>query len=607
MWFTQKTKQSNNRVNLYLQPNHLTMSVRIKFWMVAIGLSLIGFTQAVAQDAQAGFKALDAEQINKAKEIFQGLATSAPSAENQFNLGLFYLRTLNAADAKAAFEKGQSLDPKNVLNTVGLGGVALLNKDRAGAQTLINQALTATKNRDENVLYRAAEMYTLFEETNDPAEAIRLIDLIFTLKKFTPKPEYHMVKGDALYLKNEGGPAISEYEKAIALNPKLAKALNMIGKVYKRGKNYSSKTNEGGAQNYFQKAIEADSNFAPAYREYGELWLLVRNYKNAAYNYKKYLEKGDPSPENTLRYAKFAFLSKDYDNAVLRLNEIKGKINDPDIQRMYGYSYIEQNNPTLGVENLEQLLKIIPDQKKLSSDFGYLGRGYAKMKKDDDAVKYLSMAAPVDTNENYYLDIYNILYTNQKKYKDAAAMYQKVIDWKNFKKERVGSNEFLRLGTAYYFAATDARRAKDTLQMVSLAAMADSAFSKVIAINPAIHNGYLWKARANFFIDVDRSKGLVIPPYEKCLELAEKDPAKNKKEIVESCKQLAVAYFQKADAVKGLEYANKGLTFDPEDKDLKELVNQANGTATQPANGAPAPPKGSGNGTPGTGAAPLKN
>jgi tetratricopeptide (TPR) repeat protein len=582
------------------------MSVRIKFWMVAIGLSLIGFTQAVAQDAQAGFKALDAEQINKAKGIFQNLATTAPSADNQFNLGLFYLRTLNAAEAKAAFEKGLSLDPKNVLNNVGLGGVALLNKDRAGAQTLINQALTATKNRDENVLYRAAEMYTLFDETNDPAEAIRLIDLIYTLKKHTPNAEYHMIKGDALYIKNEGGPAISEYEKAIALNPKLAKAFNMIGKVYKRGKNYSSKTNEGGAQNYFQKAVEADSNFAPAYREYGELWLLVRNYKNAAYNYKKYLEKSDPSPENTLRYAKFAFLSKDYDNAVLRLNEIKGKINDPDIQRMYGYSYIEQNNPTLGVENLEQLLKIIPDQKKLSSDYGYLARGYAKLKKDDDALKYLAIAAPLDTNENYYLDQYNILYSNQKKYKEAAEAYKKVMDWKSFKKERVGSNEYLRLGSAYYFAAADARKAKDTLQMVALAVMADSAFAKVTSINAAIPTGFLWRARANFYIDVDRSKGLVIPHYEKCVEVAEKEPAKYKKELVEACKQLAVAYFQKADAVKGLEFANKGLGFDPEDKDLKELVAQANNATTPPATGTPPPPK-AGNGAGSGAAAPPKN
>lgn len=569
------------------------MSVRIKSWIVAVGLSLLSAAQVLAQDAQAGLKALDAEQISKAKGIFQNLATSAPSAENQFYLGYFFLRTLNAAEAKAAFEKGLSLDPKYALNTVGLGGVALLNKDRANGKAQIDQALASTKNKDEVVLYRAAEMYTLFDETNDPAEAIRLIDLIATLKKKSPNPEYNMVKGDAFFIKNEGGPAVSEYEKAAALDPKMAKAYNMIGRVFKRGKNYSSKTNEGGAQNYFQKAVEADSNYAPAYREYGELWLLVRNYKNAAYNYKKYLQKSEPTPDNILRYAKFAFLSKDYENAVLRLNEIKGKINDPDIQRMYGYSYVELEKYDLGVENLEQLLKVIDEKKQLSSDYGYLGRGYSKMKKGAEALTYLQKAAPLDTNENYYMDIYNIQFTEQKDYKAAAETYKKVIEWKNGKKERVTGNDWLRLGSSYYFASGTFRTAKDTLSMISYAMMADSAITKIDSTTNAIY--FLWRARANDVVDVDKTKGLAFPFYARLIERGDKT---RKNDMFEAYRYLGIynLFIKKDDAV-GIDMLKKALEYKPDDKYVTDLINQATnpaGTTTPP------PPKTPNNGAGGT-------
>ena len=196
----------------YLETKFLqTMKVRIKSLLVAGCLSLVSIISSMAQDIPSGIKALEYEQFTKAESVFKSVVTAAPTAENYFYLGYFYLRTEKAADAKAAFEKGLAADPKNFLNSVGLGGVALLNKDRAGAKTLIDQALAASKNKDENVFWRAAEMYTLFEAANDPAEAIRLIDAIALLKKKTLNPEFSMVKGDALLIKNEGGPAASEY------------------------------------------------------------------------------------------------------------------------------------------------------------------------------------------------------------------------------------------------------------------------------------------------------------------------------------------------------------------------------------------------------------
>lgn len=588
--------------------NHLetkflqTMKVRIKSLLVAGCLSLVSIVSSMAQDIPAGIKALEYEQFTKAESVFQGAVTAAPTADNYFYLGYFYLRTEKAAEAKAAFEKGLAADPKNFLNSVGLGGVALLNKDRAGAKTLIDQALAASKNKDENIFWRAAEVYTLFDAANDPAEAIRLIDAIALLKKKSNNPEYSMVKGDALLIKNEGGPAASEYERVISVNPApylKAKAATRLGVIFKRGKNYA----ENGAQKWFNQAISDDPDFSPVYREYGELWLLARQYKRAAENYKKYREKAEVTPMSDLRYAKFAFLSKDYENALLVLNQLKGKIEDPDIARMYGYSYYETEKYDLGVENLEQLLKNIPKEKQLTSDYGYLGKAYAKLKKDEEATKYLMMAAPVDTNENYYLELYNILYINQKKYKEAAEMYKKVIGWKTAKKERVGTNEFMALGRSYYFAAAAAKTAKDTLGLVSLAQKSDSAFALIAAVNQTYTPQHLWRARASLLFDVDKTGGQCIPHYEKFVELNWTDAAnkeKNKRELLESCKYLAYWYATKADATKLQDYATKALELAPDDAAVKELLNPsaptpAPGTPPKQGQGAAPAPKQGGN------------
>ena len=99
--------------------------------LVAIALGFLGFESAVAQDATTGMKFLDAEQYGKAKEVFEQLANSTPTAENQFNLGYFFLKTKQPDLAKTAFEKGAGLDPKDNLNKVGLGAVALAKGDRS--------------------------------------------------------------------------------------------------------------------------------------------------------------------------------------------------------------------------------------------------------------------------------------------------------------------------------------------------------------------------------------------------------------------------------------------------------------------------------------------
>jgi len=94
---------------------------KFKSWILGLGLliSNVAFSQTV----QDGFRFLDRHQPSRAKQVFEGLVASAPTGENYFNLGLYYLHLRDWDNAKTSFEKGKAADPKNPLNQVGLASI----------------------------------------------------------------------------------------------------------------------------------------------------------------------------------------------------------------------------------------------------------------------------------------------------------------------------------------------------------------------------------------------------------------------------------------------------------------------------------------------------
>ncbi len=60
-------------------------------------------TPLVAQDLQTALQDVEAERYTKAEQTLTQLATSSPTAENQFYLGYYYLRSGQPDKAKAVF------------------------------------------------------------------------------------------------------------------------------------------------------------------------------------------------------------------------------------------------------------------------------------------------------------------------------------------------------------------------------------------------------------------------------------------------------------------------------------------------------------------------
>jgi len=545
----------------------------------------------MAQDVQTALKDVEAERFAKAGQTLTQLATSSPSADNQFYLGYYYLRSGQVDQAKAAFEKGVAADGKNQLNNIGLAGVALAKKDRAGAKTLIDNAIASTKSKDQNVLIRAGEMYTL-EETNDPAEAIRLLTIADEKDKKNENAEIEMLMGDAYFLKNDGGNAISKYENALTIAPNLAEANYKIGRLYLRGKNYTK------AQEYFKLAVQNDPEFAPTYRAYADALANSRAYKAAATNYELYVQKsGTTDPEQLLDVARYKFLAQDYQGAISYLDQLKGKINNPIIDRMYGWAYSALGKNQESVESLNRFISTAP-QKVIYDDYKYLGRAYGQLgtpEGDSLSVVNLEKAAPQDTTENLYREI-GEKYYKTKRYDRASQYYAKTIT--NDKKPQ--NNDFLWLGLANYQYAPRVGRDSsaapmDTAQIRVVKQQyylrADSAFAqmaqRIEADGKKYPLAYYYRAGANYYAypnDRDKAASQAGPLYEKFIEQAmapdSSDKTDYKKYLVTSYKALAGFSILKKDDTKAKEYFEKVLAIDPNDESVKKALAGPKETTT---------------------------
>ncbi|GAB3945000.1 hypothetical protein GCM10028805_13380 [Spirosoma harenae] len=557
-------------------------------------------TPLVAQDLQTALKDIEAERYPKAEQALTQLSTSSPNAENQFYLGYYYLRSGQFDKAKATFDKLAASDPKGQLANIGNAGVALSKGDGPTAKTLIDNAVAQTKSKDQTVLIRGGEMYTLFEDPkkNNPAEAIRLLTIADEKDKKNESAEIEMLLGDAYFLKNDGGNAITKYENALTIDGKLAEADYKIGRLYLRGKNYKE------AQSYFNKAIQIDPEFSPTYRALADALANSRAYKTAATNYEQYIQKsGTKDPELLLDVARYKFLAQDYQGAITYLDQLKGKINNPIIDRMYGWAYSALNKNQESVEALNRFITSAP-QKVIYDDYKYLGRAYGQLgtpEGDSLGVINLEKAAPLDTTENLYREI-GEKYYKTKKFDKAVNYYAKTIA--NDKKPQ--NNDYLWLGLASYqyaprigrdstAAPMDTAQIRQAKQMYYL--KADSAFNmmaqKIEADGKKYPLAYYYRAGSNYYAyQNDKLKGaeLATPLYEKFIEQATNpdstDKTDYKRYLITSYKSLAGFAILRKDDAKAKEYFNKVLELDPNDADVKKALEEPKAAPT-PAKPAP--------------------
>ncbi len=581
------------------------MNIRFKSWLVAFAASAFVYSQTSAQDIATGLKQLDGNQACLAKETFEKLATATPSADNQFYLGYYYLRTKQPDLAKAAFEKGLAADPKSKdnLNKVGMGAVALAQGDRTGAQTIFAEVLKATKNKNVNVLQRISEAYTGYVvidsmkpiyKTTDPAKAVELADIAIALmlKGGDKNQEVYMAKGDAFYIKGEAGPAVSAYEDAINVTPGLGKAFAKVAKIYWGGRNYEL------AQTNFKKAIEVDPDYAPANKEYSELYFYVRQYKQASRYMDAYIEKiaACASDDEVLRSAQFNFVAEEFSKVNAKIAKVMNSGRTSDVlYRMMGWAAYKENQYEKAIENLNKFLKQAP-QKAIDNDYRYLGNAMLRISPVDTAaaVANLEKAAEMDTVDNGYKEI-AAFYNAAKDYEKAIVYYKKVVA----REKTPALQDYVNLSLPLYNVANrtfasgpDSLALRQKKRNYFLAA--DSLYIKMIERKPDYLYAHGQRAKANYFAytrEEAMTNGIAIPLMENYIKLASAVPMDDAiKANFKLFYQVLGAYsvITLKDEAKAKEWFTKLLEIDPGNKVANDFLNPP--APEQPAQPAAKPP-----------------
>jgi len=189
------------------------------------------FNVAFAQTVDQGKKFLYYQRYKSANDVFDKVLASNPN-----NIDAVYWKgqTLLAAKDSAAagdlYSKALQTNGNAPLLLAGMGGVELRNHKTAEAKARFETALSLSKNKDINVLNAVADA-NIDARDGDAAYAVEKLNLATQIKNFNV-PETYVLMGDAYRKLIDGGNAVQSYNKALALDPKLAEAKFKIGKIY---------------------------------------------------------------------------------------------------------------------------------------------------------------------------------------------------------------------------------------------------------------------------------------------------------------------------------------------------------------------------------------
>lgn len=356
------------------------MNMNVK--KIAFGAAVVFFANfAYAQTVQDGINSIDSDKFAQAKTNFTNMIATAPTAENYFYLGNTFLKQ-GEPDFTAAtdsFNKGLAADSKSYLNKLGLATVKLGKGDK-NAIAEIQKIVTDSKEKDAEVLFRAAEALTLFEKNNSPDLAIQFLNkAIERAEKKGVPAHYYYTLGDAYRLKRIPGDAMSAYDKALPLAKNKASVYTRIGTLWMAAQQWQQ------AKTSIDKAIATDQSYAPAYKALAAYDIRYQQNAKATQDLINYTKYADEDPYTQLEIAKLYFTNEDYANSKQVLDKIFDKINDPIKFKLRAYQLFADGKYAEAKQNMDSFVSQAEKARVQPADQGLQGliaAGLAKTETD---------------------------------------------------------------------------------------------------------------------------------------------------------------------------------------------------------------------------------
>ncbi len=593
----------------------------IKTSLILVFTVVCSVTGLKAQTIDDAITATNNEQYDKAEEILQALAKSAPTSKVYYRLGentmLNYFAdsisnslSVVAAEAKKYYEKGISLTPNDPINYVGLAKVASYMGDNQTADQMRVKArsflppykkITKIPNPQEYAytLAKLAESYIVFDRV-DTTKAMPEIREAISIDQ--QNPGIYIIAGDIYLLVNNGSLAIKNYNKAQEVAPNSPKANMKIGSIYFKGRNLMA------AIPYYEQAIALDKNYAPAYRELGQLYSMAGRYKESKQYFETYLQLTNQNIPAKIRYVNALFYSKNYAEAIKNVEDIfavdKSRIY---LNRIAGYSSYEQGNYAQAQTYMDNLFANLPADRIIKKDYIYYARilvkknlGYPKLyadlekanadltavKEKNEALKGPAKDKLKVSEEPFVAKVNEIqakMATAEKELDKAYEAYEKAIKFGeedvNLIQEKANS---LYTNKRYADAADTWKRliskgieSEGNYMMIGRSYYqakeydkADEIFNTMISKYPDQMQGYVWSANNASAKDPDAKGGLAKQKFLALLTKAASDSVKNENEIFDALRYLGYSALQAKNFEEAKRYYTRMINLDPNNKEI---------------------------------------
>lgn len=349
---------------------------------IAFGAAVVFFTNfSFAQTLQDGINSIDSDKFAQAKNNFTEMIAKAPTAENYFYLGNTFLRQGEPDFAKATenFNKGLAADGKSYLNKIGLAAVKLGKGDKS-AIAEIQKIVSDSREKDAEVLFRAAEALTLFENNNSPDLAIQFLNKAIERAKKDVPANYYYTLGDAYRLKKIPGDAMTAYDKALPLAKNKASVYTRMGTLWMAAQQWKL------AKENIDKAIGVDATYAPAYKALAAYNIKYQQNEKATQDLINYTKYADEDPYTQLEISKLYFTNEDYANSKTVLDKIFDKIEDPIKFKLRAYQLYADGKYAEAKQNMDSFVSQAEKSRIQPADQGLQGliaAGLAKEEKDE--------------------------------------------------------------------------------------------------------------------------------------------------------------------------------------------------------------------------------
>lgn len=539
--------------------------------MKKISLSLValalGISLSFAQNVEQGRKFFYYERYKSAKETFEKVLASNPnSIDAIYWLGQTLIEQKDSAQAKALYQRALSSNGNAPLLLAGMGHVELLEGKTNDARQRFETAISLTKGKDIQVLNAIGRANAL-ARLGDANYAIEKLNLATQVKGFND-PTTYLLLGDA-YRKNiDGGGAVTAYNKAFALDSKLAAA------KYKTGKVYLTQNNKEFFLPAFEQAVQTDPAYLPALYELFYYWYF-RDVNKAEEYLNQYASNADQGPELEYLKTDFRYAKGDFAGAKSRAQELitqyADKVN-PRMYRMIAYTSDTLGDAPAAKQAMQTFLAKADPAVVLPADYIELANINAKIPgSEQEAFTNLQTAVSIDT-----------LVENKVKYITQAAALAKKLGDRN--------QEATWLGVAYRM---DKNPTQTDLYNWGYAHYQAANYDSAIAIfcgeyqtkYPNEIFGYLWCARAWDGKDSTWASGDAVTAFETLATKAmEIDSVKYKAQAVNALFRLTTySNDVKKDSKQALAYIDRILVIDPANQYapkirdvLQKAINKAN-------------------------------